>query len=415
MCFVLVTFAFGALASDWPEYRGPAGDGISPEAVPVKVPASGPKRVWRIDTPNGFSSFSIGAGKAFTVVTREVEGTPSEVCLALDAASGKELWAARTGVAKYEGGGDSGAEGNKGGDGPRSTPAVNDGRVFVYSSAMVLSCLDAASGKLLWKKDIIGEFGGSNIKWQSAMSPVLDGNLVVVAGGGAGQTFLAFDQKTGGLAWKSGDDKITHATPAVATIDGVRQIIFFMQSGLVSVDAQSGKELWRFAFPYKVSTALTPVVGGNDVFCSAGYDVGSAACEVRKAGNAFSAKELWRVHGNKEVVAQWSTPVFKDGYLYGMFSAKKFASGPMKCVELKTGQVKWEKDGFGVGNVILVGNSLLALADDGQIAVIEADPAAYKETSRFKALAGKCWSTPALSNGHLYVRSTKEGACFDIN
>jgi len=188
-----------------------------------------------------------------------------------------------------------------------------------------------------------------------------------------------------------------------------------MQSGLVSVDAQSGKELWRYAFPYKVSTALTPVVGGDIVFCSAGYDVGSAACQVQKSGNTFSAKELWRIHGNKDLVAQWSTPVLKDGYLYGMFSAKKFATGPMKCVELKTGQVKWEKEGFGVGNVILVGKRLVALADDGQIAIVEADPSAYKEASRFKAVAGKCWSTPALSDGRLYVRSTKEGACFQLN
>jgi outer membrane protein assembly factor BamB len=415
ICFFSVLFAVGALASDWPEYRGPAGDGASGEALSLNLPASGPKRLWRIETPNGFSSFSIGDGKAFTVVTREIEGTPSEVCLCLDSGTGKELWAVRTGIAKYEGGGDNGAEGNKGGDGARSTPAVKDGRVFVYSSSMVLSCLDAASGKLLWKKDVIADFHGSNIKWQSAMSPVLDGNLVIVAGGGAGQAFLAFDQKTGAVAWKSGEETITHATPAVATIHGVRQIIFLMQSGLVSVDAQNGKELWRYAFPYKVSTALTPVVGGDIVFCSAGYDVGSAACQIQKSGDKFSAKELWRVHGNKDVVAQWSTPVCKDGYLYGMFSAKKFASGPMKCVELKTGQVKWEKEGFGVGNVILVGTRLMALADDGQIAIVEANPSGYKEVSRFKAVAGKCWSTPALSNGRLYVRSTKEGACFELN
>jgi len=402
------------LGSDWPAYRGPTSDGTSPESVPGSI-SSAPKRLWRIDTPKGFSSFVATGDRAFTIVSRDHEGVPSETCVAIEAALGKELWATSTGVAKYDGGGDSGAEDNKGGDGPRSTPAVKDGRVFVYSSSLVLNCLDSATGKPIWKKDIIREFGGSNIKWQSAMSPVLDGNFVFVAGGGSGQSMLAFDQSTGAVVWKSGDEQMTHATPTIATIHGVRQIIFFMQSGLVSVNVQNGEALWRYPFPYKVSTALSPVVGGDIVFCSAGYDVGSGACEVTKTGDKFAAKEIWRIHGNKDLVTQWSTPVFKDGYLYGMFSAKKFASGPIKCVELKTGQVKWEKEGFGVGNMILAGNRLIALADDGQVVVIQPDPTAYKEVSRFKGVAGKCWSTPALSNGRLFVRSTKEGAGFDLN
>jgi outer membrane protein assembly factor BamB len=367
-----------------------------------------------MDAPAGFSSFCVSGDKAFTIVARDRQGVLAETCIGVNAATGQELWATPTGRAKYDSGADSGAEGNKGGDGPRSTPAFNDGRIFTYSSGMVLNCLDAGTGKPIWKKDIIAEFSGSNIKWQSAMSPVVDGDLVFVAGGGRGQSMLALDQKSGALAWKSGDEQMTHATPTIATIHGVRQIIFFMQSGLVSVSTQKGNELWRHAFPYKVSTALSPVVGGDIVFCSAGYDVGSGACQVTRAGDTFSAKEIWRIHGNKELVTQWSTPVVKDGYLYGMFSAKKFASGPMKCVELKTGKIKWEKEGFGVGNIILAGNRLVALADDGQVAIVETDPSSYKEVARFKAVTGKCWSTPALSDGRLFVRSTKEGACFDV-
>jgi len=243
---------------------------------------------------------------------------------------------------------------------------------------------------------------------------VLDEKLIFVAGGGSSQSMLAFDQSNGAVVWKSGDEQMTHATPTIATIQGVRQIVFFMQSGLVSLNAQNGEPLWRYPFPYKTSTALSPVVGGDIVFCSAGYDVGSGACEITKNGDKFAAKEIWRIHGNKDLVSQWSTPVFKDGYLYGMFSAKKFATGPVKCVELKTGQIKWEKEGFGVGNMILAGNRLIALADDGQVVVIQPDPAAYKEVGRFKAVAGKCWSIPAISNGRLFVRSTREGACFDM-
>ena len=402
------------MAADWSQYRGAQTGGVSPETIRTDWPKDGPKCLWRVPTPAGLSSFVVGEGKVFTVVPRNVGGELAEVCVALDAATGKELWATPTGIAKYQGGGDSGTPDNKGGDGPRSTPAVSGGRVFVYSSTMVLHCLDAASGKVLWKKDVIADFGGKNIGWLSAMSPVVDGGLVYVAGGGAGQSMLAFKQATGELAWKSGEGAITHATPAVATILGVRQVIYLLQSGLVSVEAASGKPLWKFPFPYRTCTGCSPVVAGDTVFCTAGYDIGGAACQIERNGGGFEAKELWRVTGNKDLASLWSTPVQKDGFLYGLISFKRFGSGPLKCADLKTGAVRWEQPGFGAGQVILAGKYLLALADDGQLVVVEAVPDAYKEVVRFKAVAGKCWSTPALSNGRLYVRSTKEGACFDL-
>ena len=401
-------------AENWSQYRGNAGDGSSTESSLHAWAADGPKRLWTARTPAGFSSFVVADGKAFTVIAREVEGSLAEVCIALDSQSGKELWATPTGAAKYRGGGDSGAEGNDGGDGPRSTPAVSGNRVYVYSAQLMLSCLDAQTGKLVWKKDIVQDFGGKNIGWESAMSPVIDGKLVYVAGGGSGQGMMAFEKETGAVAWKSGDEQMTHATPVVATIHDVRQVIFLMQSGLVSVEAASGKPLWRFPFTYRTATGCSPVVSGDIVFCTAGYEVGGAACQVGRDGDSFEAKELWRTKGNAAVASLWSTPVCKDGYLYGMISFKKFAKGPLKCVDLKTGAVKWEQPGFGAGNVVLAGNNLVALADDGEVVLVEANPDGYKELARAKAVNGKCWSTPALSNGRLYVRSTKESACLDL-
>ena len=190
-------------------------------------------------------------------------------------------------------------------------------------------------------------------------------------------------------------------------------MIFFLQSGLLAVAADDGRALWRFPFPYRVSTAITPVVSGNIVYCSAGYDVGGGACRIVRHGEQFTAKELWRIPGNKQVPSHWSTPVAKDGYLYGMFSFKKYGTGPLKCVKLANGKVHWEHPGFGAGNVILVGEKLLALADDGQLVVVAATPKAYKELARAKVLTGKCWSTPALADGRIYVRSSKEGACLE--
>jgi outer membrane protein assembly factor BamB len=402
-------------AADWPQYRGPAQTGISTEEVHLDWPAEGPKVLWKIPTQTGFSSFAVSGGKAFTQVVRDIGGKPREICLAVDAATGQEVWFADIGIGKFPGGGDDGAKGNNGGDGPRSTPTVNAGKVYVLTQDIALQCLDAETGKKLWTRNVIREHAGRNIGWNSAASPVIDGDLIFVGGGGPGQSLLAFDKNTGKVVWKSEDEIITHSTPLVATILGERQVIFFMKSGLVSVAAKDGTFLWRFPHDFRVSTAITPIVSGDVVYCSAGYGVGSAACKISKEGDQFAAKELWRIHGDSKVANHWSTPVCKDSYLYGMFSFKKYGVGPLKCVELATGKIQWEKRGFGAGNVILDNDKIVALSDDGRVVIVEAMPAAYKELAQAKVLNGKCWSTPALSDGRLYVRSTKEGACLDLS
>ena len=401
-------------AADWPQFRGPNLDSTSPEKLLTKKwPANGPRILWKTPLTDGFSSFTVSGGKAFTLVQREVEGAKREVCVALDANTGKELWAVPFGMVKTGDGGQSGASDNAGGDGPRSTPTVNEGRVYVMSAKLILSCLDAGTGKVVWQKDLLKEHAGRNISWENAASPVIDGNLVFVAGGGAGQSLLAFNKKDGAVVWKVEDEKMTHSTPVVANILGTRQVIFFAQSGLVSVSPQNGSVLWRHPFPYKVSTAMTPIVYGDMVYCSAGYGVGAGACKITKTGNSFTATELWRKAN--ELPNHWSTPVMKDGYLYGMFQFKDYVKGPLKCVELATGKEIWSQPGFGPGGTILVDGHVLALGDAGQLVLVEATPKAYTEVARAKVLDGKCWSTPVISNGRIYARSTKEGVCLDVS
>lgn len=202
---------------------------------------------------------------------------------------------------------------------------------------------------------------------------------------------------------------MTHATPVVATLLGQRQVIYFTQSGLVSLDVKSGKALWRHKFPYSVSTAASPVVASDIVYCSAGYGVGSSAARIAKNGKDWSATELWRVTGNK-ICNHWSTPVALNGHLYGMFSFKEYGKGPLKCVEMATGIEKWAQPGFGPGNVTLVDGQLLVLTDAGELVLVKPDPSGYRESARMKAVQGKCWSTPVVSQGRALVRSTREGA-----
>ena len=402
-------------ALDWPQYRGAAGDGRTSEKVVKPWPAGGPKVLWKVPAPGGFSSFSVAGGKAFTFVLRDVEGASQETLLALDANTGKELWVAPLGAAKFDGGGDSGTNENKGGDGPRSTPTSDGKNVFTLSSKLVLQSFDAASGKVAWTKDLIAEHAGRNIQWQNAASPLLEGGLLFVAGGGPGESLLAVDAKDGKVVWKAFDEKMTHATPVPATILGQRQVIFFVQSGLLAVEPKTGKELWRYNFNYSTSTAASPVVVGDIVYCSAGYGIGAGAARITKSGDAFTATEVYRMRGNKPLANHWSTPVAKDGHLFGLFQFKEYGSGPMKCIDVANGTVKWEQPGFGPGQVILAGDQVIALSDTGELVLIDAKPDAYKELARADVLDGKCWSTPVLANGRIFARSTKEAVCLDLS
>jgi len=406
----LIVLTLSATAADWPQYRGPNGDGSTTESLPPQWPSS-PKVLWKVPAGTGFSSFAVSGAWCFA---NEGKG-PDEVLVARDTATGKEKWTANLGpVTKYGKGGESGTSDNNGGDGPRSTPTLAGRVIVAMHSDLVLHAFDAVSGRPLWKRDLIKENAGHNISWLNAASPLFEGGAIYVAGGGAGQTYLALNPLTGAVLAKTGDDTITHATPTAATILGQRQIIFFMKSGLTSLDPKTLKQLWHADFQFNVSTAASPVVAGDYVYCSAGYNMGAAGFKISKAGSEWKAGQVMRVP-QKPLANHWSTPILFDGYLYGMFQFKEYGKGPVKCVKLPDGDIKWEQPGFGPGNVILTaGGNVLALTDAGEIVAFKASPDAYKELGRFKAIEGKCWTTPVLSNGRVFVRSTKEAACIQL-
>ena len=404
------------MAVDWNQYRGLQSDNKTDELIySAKWLEKKESLLWKTNTPLGFSSFSTEGNKAFTLIAEEDEdGLIREVCIALDTKSGKRLWSAWLCRMDYKsGGGNSGAPNNSGGDGPRSTPSVFNGKVWVYDSDMNLYCIDANNGKILWDVRVLKEHSGRNIKWKNSSAPLIEDNLVIVYGGGPDESLLAFYRDSGKIAWKTGDETATHATPIATTIHGIRQVIFFCTSGLVSVNPKNGNELWRQAFPFKVSTAASPVVAGEWVYCSAGYGVGAGLYKISNKNGKLTSSEIWRK--KNDMFNHWSTPIYYNGHLYGMFSFKKYGNGPLQCIELSTGEIKWSKDGYGPGNVILSGDKLIALADNGELAVVQATPRKYDELARKKVLRGKCWSTPILSNGLVLARSTQEAVCLDVS
>ena len=274
-----------AIATDWCGYRGPNQDGISNETVNLNWTADGPKVVWKAATKNGFSSFAVVGGKAFTLVNRDLHGSP-----------GKSVWHWTPRPARSSGWPTSPsaraitAAATATARDPRRP--ISEGLVYTFTPDLVLHCHDAETGKTVWTKDLIKEHAGHNIGWNNAASPVIDGDLVFVAGGGPGQSLLGIAKKTGKVAWKTGSETMTHAMPVVGTILGQRQVIFFCKSGLVAVATDSGKELWRFPYDYKTATAVSPVICGDIVYCSAGYGIGGGACKITKNGARFIATEL---------------------------------------------------------------------------------------------------------------------------
>ncbi len=393
-----------AMAGDWPQYRGANLDGSTREKITQQWPQDGPRVIWKADLGPSFGSFAVSGGSAFCFIQRKVDGEDREVAIALDAVTGKESWAVTLGKATFD---------RQGGDGPRSTPTVDDGRVYFLGAYQILSCLDTKTGKQVWQHDLVKEFDGRVIKWNNAASPLLEGKLIFVNAGGAGQAMIAFDKVTGNVVWKGQDDMPTHATPTLATIHGVRQVIFLTQTGLASVAPEDGRVLWRHPYKFQTSTASSPVVSGDIVYCSAAYNVGAGAVRVVKDGATFSATELWRKQG--ELMNHWTTPVCKDGYLYGIYGTGKTAGAPLKCIEIATGKEMWSREGFGGGGAtVLVGGNVLVQCDRGPLVLVEASPKEYRELTRCQPFGGQCWTMPVVSGGKIFARNTVQGVCLDV-
>jgi outer membrane protein assembly factor BamB len=394
-----VFFNAHSASADWPGYRGEDGAGIAKTSKPPRtLDAETAKVAWRATPGESFSEFSVAGGKALVFVMRD--GGEFVVCM--DAKDGKELWATAID-------GRSNMDGN--GKGPRATPAIAGGKVYAYGSFMKLACLELATGREVWKRDIKSEYAGRDIGWGPAASALIVDNLVVVVGGGPGKGVLAFDRETGKEVWGATDDAHTHASPTVATIRGQKQIICFMQSGLVSVEPKEGKVLWRLPVRYNTSTAASAIVGGKNgdiVFCSAGYGVGATACIIAAEGDGWTAKQIW----SNGVQNHWASGVHRDGYIYCLDGFKN-SKCPLICLDIETGATVWSRPDFGSqGGLILVGDTLVVQTPSGELVLAEASPAAYNELGRMQVFQDrKCWVAPSFSDGMIFTRSTTESAC----
>jgi len=393
LCLSLLT---GAAAADWPQFRGPNRDGISPEATVLKSwPGGGPRVFWKVPLGEGFSQVVAVKDRLYALYGLEED----EVAAALDARTGKQLWRVRLDH-KYR---------SDQGNGPRSTPLVDGDLVYVLSASGQLAALKTANGQMVWRHDLQGEYGAGVPDWGISTSPLLEGNLLIVnVGGSNNRSVMAFDKATGKPVWSSQGDGAGYSAPIAITVGGVRQIIVFTAGGVVSLAPKDGKLYWRL--PWKTDwdvNAATPIFLPPDkLFVSSGYDTGSGLYQIKVAGSQVSATEIWRSRGMKN---QFSSSILHNGVVYG------FDNATLKAIDAATGAERWKQRGFGFGSLILAGGKLVVLSDSGTLALLEATPEEYKQLGAIRVLGGKCWTAPTLANGRLYLRNEEHLIALDWN
>jgi len=403
---LLAALASTSLAADWPQWRGPLRTGEIPagEPVPLTLPAE-PKTVWRLPIGDGFASPVVQGGRVFYLDNQDA----TEVAHAADAATGKELWSAKIFSSHQDGFG----------TGPRTTPVADGDKVFVQSAKGEFQCLEAATGKVVWRKNFVDDFGAIYIgekgtaagasRHGATGSPLIDGeNILVQVGSTTGASIVAFKKATGEVVWKSQSDQTAYAAPFIATFGGVRQFLSFTSEALIALDPANGALLWRVPAVTRLGRNVTTPSVWKDLVFVASHQLGLVATRVTKDGPS----EAWV---DKKMTINFSSPVVVGDHLYGLGPAKNLV-----CIDAATGKVAWDQPGFtqtdagrAEAGFLVAGKNILVLADSGELILFAADPAGYKELGRTQA-CGKTWCNPAYVGGRLFLRDAKELICLDL-
>ena len=385
---VIVLIASCALAQDWPQWRGPNRDGKAGGfAAPQKWPTELTQK-WKVTVGSGDATPALVGEKLYVFARQGAE----EVTLCLNAGDGKEVWRDKYAAQAVTG------PAARQHPGPRSSPAVADGKVVTLGVAGVLSCLDAAGGKLIWRKD---PFPRVVPRFFTASSPIIvDGMAIAQLGGKGNGAIIAFDLSTGNEKWKWAVEGPDYASPALLTAEGTKQIVTLTEKSIVAVGLADGKLLWQLPFaPQGMAyNAATPIVDGQTVIY-AGKGRGTKAVKIEKQGDGFAAKELW---SNPDLAPQFNTPVLKDGLLFGLSDR-----GNLYCINAKTGQTAWTdtaRHGRGFAGVVSAGSALLALPSTSELIVFKPDGKEYAEIARYKVAETATYAHPVIAGNRVFVK-----------
>jgi outer membrane protein assembly factor BamB len=385
-----------AFSQDWSQFRGPGRDS---KVTSFKAPAKWPAELtlkWKVTVGTGDAT-PVLAGRNIFLHTRQ---GAEETVLCLDAATGKQIWRysyaapAVTGPASSH-------------PGPRSTPVIGEGKIVTFGVSGITSCLDIASGKLLWKKD---DSQGVP-QFSTGMSPIIFKGMVILQTGGKdnGQV-VAYDLNTGTEKWKYTSEGPAYASPSMMTIDKILQIVLFTEKSLISLDPSDGKFLWKIETPpmQRFYVSVSPYIDGNKIYYT-GLGAGSKAVEIIRQGDKYVTRELW---SNPDVGAKWTTPILKDGYLYGFTDQRR-----IYCINAANGQTAWIDNATNsdFSTILDWGSVIIGSPSTGFLIVFKPDPKAYSEIAKYKISETAIYAFPVMTGNNIYVKDAESLMLYSIN
>lgn len=394
----LIALALGstARAADWPQFRGPQRDGISRETGLLKQwPKAGPKLEWKsTGLGGGYSGVSVAAGRIYTMG----DGGDASQVHALDEKSGKRLWSAKVGA--------TGGEDRNRYPGTRCTPTVDGDRVYATGQWGDLVCLDAATGREIWRLNLAKDLQGKMMSsWGYSESPLVDGERLIVCPGGRQGTMAALDKQTGKVLWRSKEwtDNAAYASVVPATIGGVHQYVQLTDAHVAGVEPATGKLLWKASRSGRTAVIPTPVVEGNLVYVTSGYGVGCHLFRVESAGGKFSAEQ---VYASKDMKNHHGGVVKVGDHVVGFSDGDGWV-----WQELKTGKTvsKTEPRKLGKGSITMADGMLYLRFEGapGTVVLLDGSKPGWVEKGRFdqpERSDVNAWPHPVIANGRLYLR-----------
>jgi outer membrane protein assembly factor BamB len=398
-----------ASANDWPQWRGPQRNGVSAETGLLQAwPPDGPRLVWkRTDIGSGYAAPVVVGDRLYVLAN---EGLENEFAQALAAADGQTLWTTRLGKVGRP-------DQKPNFPAARSTPTVDGDVLYALGSDGDLACLEAATGRVRWRKNLRTDFGGKPGEWAYAESPLVDGDAVICAPGGAEATVVALNKKTGEVLWKAAlpeADEAAYASAIVVETGGVRQVVQLLQKGLVGLDRQTGRLLWRYPKPVSRFNANIPSpLASADLIYVASAGTGGGAVRVKPANGGVSFEELYF---ESKLPTAIGGAVAVGGHLYGT------TAQVLMCVERATGKVLWEERAIGAASLCYADGRLYLHGENGEVALVEPSPDGYREKGRFtppdrpkrSSPMEKSWAYPVVANGRLYLRDHGVLWCYDV-
>ena len=383
--------------AEWPGFRGADRMGhVSTPKLATDWTNNPPKLLWKKPVGAGWSSFAVAGAYAFT---QEQRGE-NEAVVCYELATGNEVW-----VQQRQGR----FEEAMGGPGPRATPSLGDGAVFVSSATGVLLRLNAGTGEVMWQKDFKALAGREPPMWGYSSSPLVTHSLVIVFAGGADDKgVMAFDAKTGEPRWSAACGPESYASPQLSKVLGEELVLMLSNDGLRCFDPATGKLRLNYEWQFEGYRSLQPTIIGEDtILLPTPMSEGTRAIRISNTGEQLSAAELWT---SKKMKLDFTEVVVHKGYIYGIDGSL------LSCIDLKTGERAWKDGRYGKGQSLLLENDdkILIAAEDGRVALLAADPTAHKELTFFRALKGKTWNHPVVVGDKLLVRNASEAACYAL-